>query len=34
MDFALKIELNVDKSLVTNYEEVKADIISRLENIK
>ncbi len=34
MDFALKVELNVDKSLVTNYEEIKNDIMLKLEMIK
>jgi len=34
MDFALKIEQNVDKSLVTNYDEIKQQIIDKLENIK
>lgn len=34
MDFALKIEQNVDKSLVTNYDEIKEQIVSKLESIK
>jgi DNA polymerase epsilon subunit 1 len=34
MDFALKIELNVDKSQVANYDEVKNDIITKLDSIK
>ena len=34
MDFALKIELNIDKALVTNYDEIKDNIIKKLEHIK
>ena len=34
MDFALKIELNVDKHLVTNYDQVRDDIVNKLESIK
>jgi len=34
MDFALKIELNVDKALVTNYEDVKQQILGKLEFIR
>lgn len=34
MDFALKIELNIDKNLVTNYNELRDEIISKLEGIK
>ena len=34
MDFALKIENNVEKELVTNYDEVKQQIISKLEFIR
>lgn len=34
MDFALKIENNVDKVLVTNYEEVKSQIIGKLTYIR
>jgi DNA polymerase epsilon subunit 1 len=34
MDFALKIENNVDKDQVTNYDEVKQQIISKLEFIR
>lgn len=34
MDFALKIELNVDKALVTNYDEIRDSIVQKLEAIK
>lgn len=34
MDFALKIEMNVDKALVTNYDEVKQQIVGKLEFIR
>ena len=33
MDFALEVELKVDKSKVTNYEQVKQDIVQKLEHI-
>lgn len=34
MDFALRVEANVDKSLVTNYNEIKEEIVSKLQTIK
>ncbi len=34
MDFALGIELNTDKALVTNYEEVKSQIVDKLSFIR
>eukprot|EP00347_Sterkiella_histriomuscorum_P016015 403354822 len=34
MDFALKVELNVDKNLVTNYDELRDDIIAKLQSIQ
>ncbi len=34
MDFALKIEMNVDKALVTNYDDIRDSIVSKLEFIK
>ena len=34
MDFALTIELGKEKSEVTNYEDVKQQIVSKLEFIR
>lgn len=33
MDFALKIEHNIDKSQVTNYDQIRDEIIQKLEAI-
>ena len=34
MDFALKVELNIDRNDVTNYDEIKEEIKAKLEFIK
>lgn len=34
MDFALEVELKVDKAKVTNYEEIKKEIIDKLVYIR
>ena len=34
MDFALAIELNTDKALVTNFDEVKQQIVDKLTFIR
>lgn len=34
LDFGLKIEMNVDKAQVTNYDEVRDQIVKQLHDLK